>query len=865
VSQEYRPREIEQRWQAYWLEQKTFAVANPGEPGFDASKPKYYVLDMFPYPSGSGLHVGHPIGYIGSDIVARRKRMEGANVLHPMGWDAFGLPAEQHAIDTGKHPSQTTRANIDNFRRQLRLIGLSYDWERETNTSSVNYYRWTQWLFTRLYDHGMVYPTEVPVWWCPDCKTVLANEEVINGRCERRNHPCVRRPLKQWMFKITAYADRLLKDLEQVDWPESIKAMQREWIGRSEGAQVSFGIDGHPDAKLEIFTTRPDTLWGATFMVVAPEHPLLQQITTDDQRQAVNAYVEQASRKSDLERTDLAKEKSGVHTGAYALNPLMDADDPAARLPIFVADYVLISYGTGSIMAVPGHDDRDFEFARRYELPIREVVKPPQGTPGLDDGECFTGDGTSVNSGPLDGLPSRQAIARCLELLEERDLGHARTTYKLRDWLFSRQRYWGEPFPLIHLEDGSVRRVRDEDLPIELPTMTDFTPAADGAPPLARATQWVETIDPESGKPARRDTDTMPGWAGSCWYWLRFMDPHNDKAPFSKEAERYWGPVDLYIGGASHAVLHLLYARFWHKVFFDIGLVSTEEPFQKLFNQGILTAPAYEDETERRVPSDEVEAKGDGFVHLPTGRAVRQIVANMSKTLRNVINPDDVIERHGTDTFRLYEMFMSPLSDGRTWDDKGIAGCRRFLDRIWRVLVDTDGTTPLRAHLIEETPRDSWSEGTLEIERSLNRMIKRVDDSFQGFNFNTAVSGFMTFLNDVVQRPESLVRDQARRLVLAMAPFTPHFSEAIWRRLGHNSSIVDAAWPEANSKFLVDDDFELVVQVLGKVRGRVRAPRDAQRDQLEALARDTVAAQLEGKQRIKTIGVPGRLVNFVVK
>jgi leucyl-tRNA synthetase len=639
VTQEYRPREIEQRWQAYWLERRTFAAPNPGDPGFDPGKPKCYILDMFPYPSGAGLHVGHPVGYIGSDIVARRKRMEGCNVLHPMGWDAFGLPAEQHAIDTGKHPAETTAENADNFRRQLQLIGLSYDWDREVATCSPDYYRWTQWLFARLFDQGLVYRTEVPVWWCPDCKTVLANEEVINGRCERRNHPCVRKPLKQWMFKITAYAERLLADLEGVEWPESIKAMQREWIGRSDGAEIDYGIAGLPGEKLTVFTTRPDTMWGATFMVVSPEHPLLAQLTADDRRAEVEAYVEQAALKTDLERTDLAKEKTGVATGGHALNPLLEPDDPRARVPIFVADYVLVSYGTGAIMAVPGHDERDFEFAKRYDLPIVEVVRPPEGTPGLADGACFTGDGTAVNSGPIDGLPSREAIRETIRLLESRDCGRARTTYKLRDWLFSRQRYWGEPFPLIHLEDGTVKRVRDEDLPVELPRMDDFTPADDGSPPLARAENWVRTKDPDTGRPVRRDTDTMPGWAGSCWYWLRFMDPHNDAAAFGPEAEKYWSPVDLYIGGASHAVLHLLYARFWHKVFFDIGLVSTSEPFQKLFNQGILTAPAYQDADGRRIPVDQVVPDGDGWVHGDSGRPLKRIIANMSKTLRNVVNP----------------------------------------------------------------------------------------------------------------------------------------------------------------------------------------------------------------------------------
>ena len=865
MSQEYRPREIERRWQRVWLEERPFRAANPGTPGFDPGKPKCYVLDMFPYPSGAGLHVGHPVGYIGSDVVARRKRMEGYNVLHPMGWDAFGLPAEQHAIDTGQHPAETTARNVENFRRQLRLIGLSYDWEREVNTSDPSYYRWTQWLFARLFERDLVYRTEVPVWWCPDCKSVLANEEVINGRCERGNHPCVRRPLEQWMLRITAYAERLLADLETVDWPESIKAMQREWIGKSEGAEIEFGIEGLPGQRLTVFSTRPDTLWGATFVVVAPEHPLLLELTSAERRAAVLDYQAQAATKSDLERTDLAREKTGVPTGGFAQNPLLDPRDPRARVPIYVADYVLASYGTGAIMAVPGHDERDLDFARRHGLPIREVVRPPVGTPGLGDGVCFTGHGTAMDSGPIDGLASPEAIAATIRLLETRGVGRARTTYRLRDWLFSRQRYWGEPFPLIELEDGTVKRVSDSELPVELPRITDFKPAADGSPPLARVAEWVATTDAASGRPARRITDTMPGWAGSCWYWLRFMDPHEGTAPWGAAAERYWGPVDLYIGGASHAVLHLLYARFWHKAFFDMGLVSTAEPFQKLFNQGILTAPAYQDESGRRIPADEVEPREGGFVHVPSGKPVTQFIAGMSKSLRNVINPDDVIEEHGADTFRLYEMFMSPLADGRTWDPQGILGCRRFLERLWRLYVDHDAPEPIRAELLEERKPADTSEATRDLERALNRMLKRVDDSFQGFNFNTAVAGMMTFVNEAAKRPGALVRSQAERLLLALAPFAPHVAEELWRRLGHEQGLTRAPWPPVDARELVDEDFELVVQVLGKVRGRTRAPRDASEDELAALARPVVETQLAGKEIVKTVVVPGRLVNFVVR
>jgi leucyl-tRNA synthetase len=861
----YDHREIEARWQAAWLERKAFHAPNPGEPGFDSTRPKYYVLDMFPYPSGSGLHVGHPVGYIGTDIVARRKRMEGCNVLHPMGWDAFGLPAEQYAIQTGKHPAETTRANVENFRRQLRLIGLSYDWDRELSTADPAYYRWTQWIFAKLFDLGLAYQTEVSVWWCEELKTVLANEEVINGRSERGNFPCVRRPLRQWMLAITSYAERLLLDLEELDWPESIKAMQREWIGRSEGAEIRFTVDGNPGLSFEVFTTRPDTLFGATFCVLAPEHPLVAALAVAERRAEVEAYVAAAAVKSDLERTDLAKDKTGVFTGAYALNPLLPADDPAARVPIWVADYVLISYGTGAIMAVPGHDDRDFEFAQRFGLPIVEVVRPPEGTDGLAQGVCFTGDGTAVHSPPIDGLPTSEAKARTIALLEEKGAGRSVVRYRLRDWLFSRQRYWGEPFPLLHLEDGTVVRVPDDRLPVLLPEMDEFTPSADGSAPLARATEWLHTVDPVSGKRARRDTDTMPGWAGSCWYWLRFMDPRNAREAFSREAEAYWGPVDLYVGGATHAVLHLLYARFWHKVLHDVGLVHTKEPFRKLFNQGLLGAAAYHDASGRWVHVSEVGERDGAFVRAGTGEPLTQIMTAMSKSKGNVVNPDDVIAEYGADTFRLYEMFMSPLGDARTWDPKGIAGCRRFVERAWRLLVDPDSDAPIREEFRAARPEPPLEGGTLEIERALNRCIKRVDDSFGPFSFNTAVSGFMTFLNDATKHPGAMTRSQAERFVRALAPFAPHVAEELWSRLGHAESIARAPWPSWEASYLEEETFELVVQVLGKIRARVEAPRGASREALETLAREAAASHLEGKTVVKAVVVPDRLVNFVVR
>ncbi|MEW6074555.1 MAG: leucine--tRNA ligase [Planctomycetota bacterium] len=859
----YEPGAIEPRWQRVWAEQGIFRAKNPGDPDFDPAQPKYYVLDMFPYPSGAGLHVGHPIGYIGSDIVARRKRMEGYNVLHPMGYDAFGLAAEQYAITSGTHPARSTRKNIETFRRQLQALGLSYDWSRELATCDPSYYRWTQWIFARLFDAGLAYRAEAPVWWCEELKTVLANEEVINGRSERGGHPCERRPLPQWMLRITAYAEELLAGLDGLDWPESVKAMQREWIGRSEGAEVRFPIDGL-DARLEVFTTRPDTLWGATFMVIAPEHPLLEAISVPRAAAAVREYVRAAAAKSDLERTDLAKEKTGVFTGRYARNPVRDAGDEAGQLPIFVADYVLASYGTGAIMAVPGHDERDFEFAHRHDLPVREVVRPPAGIPGLAAGSCFTGEGTAVDSGPISGLPTPAAKAAAIALLEARDAGRAMVSYRLRDWLFSRQRYWGEPFPVLHHRDGRITRVRDEDLPVVLPAMEDFTPSADGAAPLARATAWVETVDPATGAPARRDTDTMPGWAGSCWYYLRFMDPGCARAPFAPEAERYWGEVDLYIGGVEHAVLHLLYARFWHKVLHRLGLVSRPEPFRRLFNQGLLTAFAYRDATGRLVPADEVEEREGRWVAKATGEELEPVVAKMSKSLRNVVNPDDVVAEYGVDTFRIYEMFMGPLGESKPWNPRDVAGSRRFLDRAWRLLVDPAREEPVRPHLAAGAGARPLAGDSLALEKELHRAIQKVDDSFAQFNFNTAIAALMTFVNEATKRPTALTRGQAERFVLLLAPFAPHFAEEIWARLGHGESIARAPWPIADPAYLADETFELVVQVNGKVRGRVAAPRGAARGELEARAREAAAGQLAGKVVRQVVVVPDRLVNFVV-
>ena len=862
----YDPRAIEPKWQRRWKEVGAFRAPNPGEPGFDAKKPKFYVLDMFPYPSGSGLHVGHAVGYIGTDIVARRKRMEGFNVLHPMGWDAFGLPAEQYAIQTGLQPRQATAANTANFKRQLELLGLSYDWTRELDTSDPRYYRWTQWIFLRLFERGLAYQAEVPVWWCEELKTVLANEEVINGRSERGNHPCVRRPLKQWMLKITAYAERLLADLDLLDWPESIKTQQREWIGRSEGAEIRFSlekprVDQTGSEHLVVFTTRPDTIFGATFMVVAPEHPLVARLSTAAQRSAVDAYVRKAAQKSELERTELAKEKTGVFTGSFAWNPAFERSDPRAKIPVWIADYVLASYGTGAIMAVPGQDQRDWEFAKEHDLRIVRTVQPPEGF----EGEAFLGEGKAVNSAWLDGLGVAEAKKKTIAWLEDQELGRARTTYKIRDWLFSRQRYWGEPFPLLHLEDGRVAAVPDDALPVELPPMDDFKPSGDGSAPLARAKAWVATRDPRTGEAARRDTDTMPGWAGSCWYWLRFMDPGNATAPFSKEAERAWGPVDLYVGGAAHAVMHLLYARFWHKVLFDAGVVSTKEPFQKLFNQGMVEAFAYQDASGRLVPSDEVENKAGGFVHKKSGADVTQIVTKMAKSLKNVVNPDDIAAEHGVDTLRLYEMFMGPLADSKPWNPRDIPGCRRFVERVWRLFVDPESAEPIRSAIARNAPAKPIEGATLALERSLARALRLVDESFRFLNFNTAIAGMMTFVNDATKSTDALSRDQASRFLRALAPFAPHIAEELWERMGEKSSLSVAPWPLPDARYLVEDVVEIAVQVNGKLRGTAKIQKDAGRDVQEAAAREAVAEHLAGKEVVKVVIVPGKLVNFAVK
>ncbi|OQP06462.1 leucine--tRNA ligase [Geobacillus sp. 46C-IIa] len=798
-------REIEKKWQNYWEEQKTFRTPD------ESDKPKFYVLDMFPYPSGAGLHVGHPEGYTATDILARMKRMQGYNVLHPMGWDAFGLPAEQYALDTGNDPAEFTQKNIDNFRRQIKSLGFSYDWDREINTTDPNYYKWTQWIFLKLYEKGLAYMDEVPVNWCPALGTVLANEEVINGRSERGGHPVIRKPMRQWMLKITAYADRLLEDLEELDWPESIKEMQRNWIGRSEGAEIEFAVDGH-DESFTVFTTRPDTLFGATYTVLAPEHPLVEKITTPEQKQAVDAYLKEVQSKSDLERTDLAKEKTGVFTGAYAIHPVT-----GARLPIWIADYVLMGYGTGAIMAVPAHDERDYEFAKTFDLPIKEVVAG-----GNVENEPYTGDGEHINSEFLNGLNKQEAIDKMIAWLEEHGKGRKKVSYRLRDWLFSRQRYWGEPIPVIHWEDGTMTTVPEEELPLVLPTTDEIRPSGTGESPLANIEEWVNVVDPKTGKKGRRETNTMPQWAGSCWYYLRYIDPHNDKQLADPEKLKQWLPVDVYIGGAEHAVLHLLYARFWHKVLYDLGIVPTKEPFQKLFNQGMILGENNE---------------------------------KMSKSKGNVVNPDDIVESHGADTLRLYEMFMGPLEASIAWSTKGLDGARRFLDRVWRLFVTENGE--LNPNIVDEPANDT-------LERVYHQTVKKVTEDYEALRFNTAISQLMVFINEAY-KAEQMKKEYMEGFVKLLSPVCPHIGEELWQRLGHTGTIAYESWPAYDEAKLVEDVVEIVVQINGKVRAKLNVPADLAKEALEerALADEKIKEQLQGKTVRKVIAVPGKLVNIV--
>ncbi len=832
-------REIEQKWQAYWETHQSFAVT---EDENIPQEKRVYVLDMFPYPSGSGLHVGHPEGYTATDIYCRYLRMNGYNVLHPMGFDSFGLPAENYAIQTGTHPKITTESNIANFRRQIKSLGFSYDWSREVSTHTSDYYRWTQWIFIQLFNKGLAYESNTPINWCDHCKTGLANEEVKEGRCERCGTAVVRRNIRQWVLKITEYADRLLEDLEALDWPESVKAMQRNWIGRSEGASVLFHIDGM-DESLEVFTTRADTLFGATYMVISPEHPLVEALTTDENRDAVVAYLDEVAHKSDLERTDLAKEKTGVFSGSWAINPVN-----GERIPIWIADYVLISYGTGAIMAVPAHDERDWEFAKKFGLPIIEVLKSEVDV----QEEAWTEDGVHVNSGFLDGLGKDDANNAMIAWLEERGLGKKAINYKLRDWIFSRQRYWGEPIPLVHCPTCGTVPVPESDLPLLLPEVTSYEPSGTGESPLAKIDSWVNTVCPVCGGSAKRETNTMPQWAGSCWYYLRYLDPHNSEEFVSSEKERYWMPVDLYVGGAEHAVLHLLYARFWHKVLFDLGKVSTSEPFTRLVNQGMITSYAFQRKDKSLVPTDMVdEIESDRFIERETGETLERVIAKMSKSLKNVINPDEIITEYGADSMRMYEMFMGPLQVSKPWSTAGLVGVYRFLDRTWRLFT-------------ERTVSDQ--EPSAALLKTLHKSIKKVSEDTASLNFNTAIAQMMILVNDLYKE-EDLNRQVGETLVLLLAPYVPHLAEELWQQLGHTSSLTTATWPTWDETLTVDSTATLVFQVNGKVRSKAEAPMGLPKDEALALAKadEKVQKWIEGKTVVREIVVTDKLVNIVVK
>ena len=800
----YNHREIEKKWQKYWAKNHCFNTKE------ESNKPKFYALDMFPYPSGQGLHVGHPEGYTATDILSRMKRSQGYNVLHPMGWDAFGLPAEQYALDTGNDPAEFTEKNIETFRRQINSLGFSYDWNREINTTDPEYYKWTQWIFTKLYEKGLAYEAEVAVNWVPELGTVIANEEVIDGKSERGGYDVVRKPMRQWMLKITAYADRLLDDLEELDWPESIKEMQRNWIGRSYGANVTFKVVNR-DEEFTVFTTRPDTLFGATYCVLAPELDLVQQITTPEQKEAVDAYIDAASKKSDLMRTDLVKEKTGVFTGAYAINPANGQE-----VPIWIADYVLATYGTGAIMAVPAHDERDYEFAKTFGIAIVPVVEG-----GDIDVAAYVGDGVHINSDFLNGLEKDDAMATMITWLEEKGVGKKEVSYRLRDWLFSRQRYWGEPIPVIHWEDGTTTTLPVEELPLRLPVTNDIHPSGTGESPLANITEWVNVVDPKTGMKGRRETNTMPQWAGSSWYFLRFIDPHNKNEIANYEKLERWLPTDIYIGGAEHAVLHLLYARFWHKFLYDIGVVPTSEPFQKLYNQGMILGENNE---------------------------------KMSKSRGNVVNPDDVVKQYGADTLRLYEMFMGPLDAAIAWNENGLEGSRKFLDRVWRLIVDENGKMRDRITTINN--------GTLT--KVYHQTVKKVSEDFAELRFNTAISQLMVFINEAY-KVDALPIDYIKGFVQLLAPITPHIGEELWSILGNTESLTYAPWPTYDEAALVEDEVEIVIQINGKVRAKRFVPTQATREELEQLAKEESQIQelLAGKTIRKVIVVPKKLVNIV--
>ncbi|MGN0889209.1 MAG: leucine--tRNA ligase [Kiritimatiellia bacterium] len=873
---EYNHSAIEKKWQKFWLENKTFKTEMAKAGGSDgvSAKPKFYCLDMFPYPSGAGLHVGHPEGYTATDILCRYKRMKGFNVLHPMGWDAFGLPAEQYAVETGTHPAITTKKNVDRFREQIQALGFSYDWDREVNTTDPKYYKWTQWIFEQLYKKGLAYVAEVPVNWCPALGTVLANEEVIDGRSERGNHPVIRRPMRQWMLKITEYAEQLLAGLDDLDWPEGIKEMQRNWIGKSTGALVEFKVsrstsqvsgskNPEPDT-ITVYTTRCDTLFGATYMVLSPEHKLIEKWLADGTiRNAddVRTYQKKAATKSDLERTELNKEKTGVRLeGVMGQNPVNGAD-----IPIFISDYVLATYGTGAIMAVPAHDERDFDFAKVFNLPIVQVVAAAdsaEAKTASPDPVPYTGaaaftdiySGVMVSSGFLTGLSVDDARKAMIKWLEEKGVGRAKTQYKLRDWLFSRQRYWGEPFPVIHWEDGTQSLVDEGDLPLTLPELEDYKPTGTGEPPLAKAADWVN-VTRADGVKGVRETNTMPQWAGSCWYYLRYIDPHNDKAFCDPELLRQWLPVDLYVGGAEHAVLHLLYSRFWHKVLFDLGLVPTSEPFKKLVNQGMILGLAYKTSRGVLVPMDKItwrDGKPYGAEEGGEEELLTEFPAKMSKSLKNVVNPDDVIRDYGADSLRLYEMFMGPLQAVKPWNTKGVDGVYRFLKRVNKMVTEQK---------IVDRPL------TKAEAKTLNATIKKVDEDLDSMNFNTGISAMMVFVNEFAGEGKELPREAAEKFVLCLAPFAPHLGEELWQFLGHADTLAYEPFPAFDPTALVEDEVEIPVQVLGKLRGRVTVPMAATPAEMEAIAKANpdVAKFLEGKTIVKVIAVPKRMVNFVVR
>ena len=809
MSKKYDHLTIEPKWQQYWDENKTFKVQ------VDPKKPKYYILDMFPYPSGDGLHVGHPLGYTATDILARYKRMQGFNVLHPMGWDAFGLPAEQYAVDTGTHPTKTTKKNVKRFKSQIKSLGFSYDWDREINTTDPKYYKWTQWIFLQLYKRGLAYQGEVPVNWCPKLGTVLANEEVIDGKSERGGHPVIRKPMRQWVLCITKYADSLLAGLDDVDWPENVKNLQRNWIGRSEGSNVVFEIPTIGET-ISVFTTRPDTLFGATYMVLAPEHPLVKKLTDDKAQETVNNYVISAAGKSDLDRGELNKEKTGVFIGAHAINPLNKEE-----IPIWISDYVLMSYGTGAIMAVPGHDQRDYEFAKKFNMPIVQVVDGGDvSLAAFTDTETGTmmNSETSDGSFSINGLPVKEAIEKTIVYLEKIEKGKRAVEYKLRDWLFSRQRYWGEPFPIIHV-DGEHKAIPEDELPLLLPDVEQYEPSGTGESPLSAIKDWVNTKDPETGVSALRETNTMPQWAGSCWYYLRFLDPNNENRPWDTDVEKYWMPVDLYVGGVEHAVLHLLYSRFWHHVLHDLGLVSTREPYKKLFNQGMIQGE-------------------DG--------------QKMSKSRGNVINPDDIIEEYGADTMRLYEMFMGPLDKSKPWSTKGLQGCARFTEKIWRIFNDTE--------------KYSEQKDSEETTRLLHQTIAKVTSDLENMRFNTAISQMM-ILSNHLQGLDNINKETLKTFLLLLNPFIPHMSEELNEQITAFDSLSYSKWPEFEAELAKEELITIAIQVNGKLRGNLQVPAETDDKTLktEAAKVDGVKRHIKGKNILKKVIVPGRLVNFVVK